>query len=201
MHELCQLKWFSIPNPCEKADSRTLKQRQEHALCQHLQWNSIKLFGMVSSRKWDAAPLFFTVEYLTLQNRQDQHVKLQGRGLQNWGRERKQHAGQSRMHSCCCKCRHGKEENGGLFHRGYHTSKLKVALIQFVTFHLVPDRSAILSPSSNLQDTRRNCVAWFMDTSICLVPLCCNVWTFCTWAIPAQLLPAPDPKRREDGVR
>lgn len=78
------------------------------------------------------------MQHLCFSHRNTSHFKIgktnksgySGRGLQSWGRERKQHAGQSRMRSWCCRCGHGKEEeNGGSFHRGYHISKLKVAFV------------------------------------------------------------------------
>lgn len=88
-----------------------------------------KLFGVISSRKQDAAPLFSHRNISHFKIGKNNMSSYLGRGLQSWARERKRHARQSRMHSCCCNCGHGKEENGGLFHRGYQISKLKVALI------------------------------------------------------------------------
>lgn len=122
-----------------------------------------------------------------------------GRGLQSWGRERKRHAGQSRMCSWCCRWGHGKEkENGGSFRRGYHISKLSgPCLVCYIPIN-ARQNCPPGSLKQLLQDSHRNSIALLMDASTCLVPLCGNVWTLGTWAIHAQLLPAPGPKRREE---
>lgn len=102
------------------ADYRTLKQRQEHAFSS-LAVEQQKLCEVGSSREQDAAPLF-SQEHLSNTS------GYSGRSLQSWGGERRQHAGQSRTCSWCCRCGHGKEkDNRGSFCRGYLTSKLKVA--------------------------------------------------------------------------
>lgn len=122
-----------------------------------------------------------------------------GKGLQSWGRERKRHAGQSRMCSWCCRCGHGKEkENGGSFCRGYRLSKLKVARLVCSIPIRARQNCPLGSLKQLLQDPRRNGIALHMDTSTCLVPLYGNIWTLGMWAIHAQLLPAPGPKRREE---
>lgn len=116
------------PAPVSR-QTAALRSRGKNMHFHHWQWSS------KSSVRWAQAEN--GMQHPCSSHRSICHFKIgetnmsgySGRGLQSWGREKKQHAGQSRMCSWSCRCGRGKEENGGSFCRGYHISKLKVALV------------------------------------------------------------------------